>query len=459
MAKNSSIKVNHLLYSPWLLYKQNVSFGLKRPIIHSSAKVMLMKTKKLNITAVIVCTLASLFYLYDFLVRVMPSAMTDELMGYFHIGAATLGVMVAVFYYAYAVMQIPAGLMFDRIGTRLLLTIMVLICAVGVLLFGISDSIIIATIGRFLIGFSSAFAFLGALVMAARWLPHKYFALFVGLVQLLGCVGAIAGGGPIAIAVKHFGWRTTNFFVALIGVVLAILFWVLLRDHPEGATDEQKNFHNIRVLAQLKSVFKNKQNWCIAIYAFAIWAPTTIFAVLWGVPFIKTLYHLDATSATIAVSFVWIGIGIGCPLIGWWSDQVGLRRLPMIVTSLLGIVMSCIIIYLNILSIHWMYAVLFLFGIAISSMVISFGLITDINSSTTVGTANGFNNMAILIGGVIFQPMVGFVLHWLWEGNLVNHIPVYTLHSYKVALSMIPVCFLLAFIAAVFFIKETYCIG
>ncbi len=416
-----------------------------------------MKTNKLTRTAVIVCTLASLFYLYDFLVRVMPSAMTDELMSSFHIGAATLGIMVAVFYYAYAFMQIPAGLLFDRVGTRLLLTIMVLMCAFGTLLFGVTDSVVVATIGRFLIGFSSAFAFLGALVLAARWLPHKYFALFVGLVQLLGCIGAIVGEAPVAIAVKHFGWRTTNFAAAFIGLILAMLFWVLLRDHPEGTVDKRQHFRDIKVLDQLRAVFQNKQNWSIATYAFAIWAPVTVFAALWGVPFIKTLYSLNATSATVLVSFVWIGIGVGCPLIGWWSDHIERRKMPMIVSSVLGLIIACVMLYFNGISIYWMYLILFLLGVSIGSMVLSFGLITDINSSTTVGTANGFNNMAILMGGVIFQPMVGFVLHWFWTGNLVNKIPVYTLHSYKLALSIIPLCFLLAFIAAVFFIKETYC--
>lgn len=416
-----------------------------------------MNTNKLNITAVIVCTLASLFYVYDFLVRVMPSAMTDELMGFFHIGAATLGMMVAIFYYAYAIMQIPAGLMFDRIGTRLLLTIMVLICAFGTLLFGISDSVIIATIGRFLIGFSTAFAFLGALVLATRWLPHKYFALFVGLVQLLGCMGAIVGEIPVAIAVKHFGWRTTNFLAVLIGLLLAVLFWVLLRDHPEGATSKQSKMTKINISSQLHAVFKNTQNWYIALYTLAIWTPATIFGDLWGVPFIKTLYHIDATSATIVVSFIWIGVGIGGPLIGWWSDHIGQRRMPLMISAFLGLLIACIILYLNNVSIYLMYFTLFLMGVAISAMAVTFGLISDVNSSSNVGTANGFNNMAILMGGVIFQPMVGFILHGLWTGNVVNHIPVYTLHSYKFALSTIPICFMLALIASVFFIKETYC--
>jgi MFS family permease len=413
-----------------------------------------MKIRKLNITAIVVCSLASLFYLYDFLLRVMPSAMTNDLMSHFHIGAARLGIMLAILYYAYAPMQIPAGLLFDRIGTRLLLTIMVLVCAVGTLLFGITDSVMVATIGRFLIGFSSAFAFLGALVLAARWLPHKYFALFVGLVQLLGCAGAIAGEIPIAIAVKHFGWQITNFAAALIGFMLAILFWVLLRDHPEEAV--AKNTESINVLKQLVVVVKKSQNWWVGLYAFAIWAPATIFAVLWGLPFIMTLYKVDASLAAGAVSLVWVGIGVGGSLLGWYTDHIGKRCLPLIASAFLGVIASGLILYVKI-SLSWMYLWLFLLGVSISGMTVTFGIIKDINAKSVISTANGFNNMAILIGGIIFQPMIGVILHILWGGKLMNNIPIYSLINYKIALSIVPLCFLLALFVSVFLIRETHC--
>jgi MFS family permease len=414
-----------------------------------------MKIRKLNITAIIICSLASLFYLYDFLLRVMPSAMTNDLMSHFHIGAARLGIMLAILYYAYAPMQIPAGLLFDRIGTRLLLTVMVMLCAVGTLIFGITDNVMIAMTGRFLIGFSSAFAFLGALVLASRWLPHKYFAAFVGLVQLLGCAGAIVGETPIAIAVKHFGWQKTNFVAALIGFGLAILFWFLLRDHPEGAV--VKRVKSINVLKQLSMVAKNSQNWWVGLYAFAIWAPATIFAVLWGVPFIMTFCKINASLAASAVSLVWVGIGIGCPLIGWWSDHVARRRLPLIFTAFLGLIVSSLILYVNHASLYLMYVWLFLLGVSVSSMVITFGLIKDVNASSVVGTANGFNNMAILIGGIILQPLIGIILHLFWKGKLINHVPVYSLYNYRIALSIIPMCFLLALFVSVFLIRETHC--
>jgi MFS family permease len=217
-----------------------------------------------------------------------------------------------------------------------------------------------------------------------------------------------------------------------------------------------KNKKSINVLKQLSAVLKNSQNWWVGLYAFAIWAPATIFAVLWGVPFIATVYKTSASQAAGAVSLVWVGIGIGGFLLGWWSDHIGKRCLLLIASAFLGVITSGLILYVN-NSLHLMYLWLFLLGVSISGMVITFGVIKDINAQSVTGTANGFNNMAILIGGIIFQPMVGVVLHALWNGKLANNIPVYGLSNYKIALSIVPLCFLLALFVSVFLIRETYC--
>lgn len=383
--------------------------------------------------------------------------MADDIIQHYHIGAAEFGLLSAFFYYAYTPMQIPAGILFDKLKTRHLMVVTVTICAFGTLLFGITDSILIAAIGRFLIGFGSAFAFLGAIVLASRWLPHKYFALFVGFVQLLGSAGAIVGEKPIAIAVQHIGWQNTNLITAIIGFILAIMFWKLLREYPKNTKKKHKKHINKRILTQLSVVTKNPQNWWIGLYAFTIWAPASIFAVLWGIPFMMTLYNIDATLAASIISFVWIGIGIGCPLIGWWSDHVQKRLLPLRVAAILGIIISCFILYINTIPISLMFVLTFLLGLAIAAMTVTFGAIKDVNTPKVVGTANGFNNMATVLGGVLLQPLVGFILHFLWKGNILNNVPIYTLSSYQIALIMLPISFLIALITSTFFIRETNC--
>src|SRR3989338_3571290 len=182
--------------------------------------------------AFVICGLASLFYVYEFFLRVLPSAMTHELMSSFQIDARGLGILTSLFYYAYTPMQIPAGLLLDRFGPRRLMTVGILVAALGAWIFGNTHSLALAGAGRFLTGFASSYAFVGALLLASRWFPSRYFATFAGLVQLMGCLGAIAGQRPVAILVNHIGWRTTILWAALTGIVLTVLFGVIIRDYP-----------------------------------------------------------------------------------------------------------------------------------------------------------------------------------------------------------------------------------
>lgn len=407
----------------------------------------------------LVCGVGGFFYVYEFFLRVMPSAMTDDLMRSFHINAGGLGILSAFFYYGYTPMQIPAGLLLDRFGPRLLLTLSMAVCALGALAFGLTNSAIVASMARLFIGLVSAFAFVGALVLASRWFAAKYFALIVGLIQLMGCVGAIVGEAPVALIVQEIGWRSTMFWSAAVGGVFAILFWLIIRDNPESAVhvSSATSASKMNELSRLKSVLKNPQTWAIGLYAFSCWAPISIFADLWGIPYLKIFYQTSVATAAVGVAVVWIGIAVVGPIIGWWSNKIGNRRLPLLICSIFGLLSSIVILYIPNLSWSFMYIALFLFGAAASAQSVTFGVVQDNNPLSVAGTAVGFNNMAVILGGVLFQPLVGLLLNLRWDGNSVNGIPVYTLENYRSALILLPICSVIGILASLFLVKETYC--
>src|SRR5665811_13181 len=139
--------------------------------------------------------------------------------------AVGLGTISAFYYYSYTPMQLPAGLLYDRFGPRRLITLAVLICAIGALLFGTTPSVFMASAGRFFMGIGSSFSFIGALLLVSRWFPPHYFALLTGLVQLMSSAGAIAGQVPLVTAINHWGWRSTIISLAIVGCLLALLVW------------------------------------------------------------------------------------------------------------------------------------------------------------------------------------------------------------------------------------------
>jgi len=419
-----------------------------------------MTIKKYNYwRATLICGIAALFYLYEFVLQVSPSVMTGMLMLDLHTSAAGLGVISAFYFYSYAPMQLPAGLLYDKYGPRRLVSIAILVCASGAVLFGATDSFILVCTGRFLMGIGSAFAFIGALLLISRWFPLKYFALLVGVVQFLSSIGAVVGEIPLSRATLHFGWHHTIIFIGLFGIVLAVLAWIFIRDFPSHLMVRKKVAKSIKVKtwARLREVFSHRQNAYIALYAFFAWAPITVFASLWGIPFLAAEYGVDTRTAAEACAMIWLGIGIGSPLLGWWSDKINQRCLPLSVAAIIGVVALVVILYAPNVPFSMMFFFLFLFGLAAAGQSLSFGLVKDNNSHRVVGTAIGFNNMAVVLGGAIFQPLTGVLLKMYWGHEIVHGIPIYSVSDYRIAMLILPLCYLAAFIVSKTLLKETYC--
>ncbi len=415
-----------------------------------------MSTSKITVLASIICILGAAFYMYEFTLQVSLGVMTNELMQNLSLNAATLGIVSSLYYYGYTPMQIPAGLLHDRFGPHRVLTVAILLCSLGALVFSYSETIFHASMGRLMMGIGSAFSFTGALILITRWFPLGYFPILSGIVQFMSCVGAIFGELPLALAVDYWGWRTTMFDLAIIGFVLAITVFLIVRDFPSHEHKISAYAINKAETRNIKHVFGRAQSWWIAFYSFLVWAPITAFAGLWGVPFLVAAYNISTESASLALAALWIGIGLSAPLIGWISERIQLRNIVLTVCSLLGAIGSFVVIYFSLPN-YFLYLLLFLIGIAGSAQSLAFSVVRDATPPKMLGAAIGFNNMATVAGGAILQPIIGFILQFHSVGKIVGNVPVYHISDYQIALFMIPLCYLLAAFVSFKFIRETHC--
>ncbi|MCH9620843.1 MAG: hypothetical protein S4CHLAM20_02470 [Chlamydiia bacterium] len=414
-------------------------------------------TKKEFSLGIFIFFLATLFLIYEMAIQVSPSVMTKELMKDFSIDAAALGWMASVYYYSYTAMQIPAGLLFDRFGPRTLLTTAALFCAFGILFFSLTKSIYPAAVGRFLMGIGSSFAFIGVLVVASRWFDKKLFPTFVGITQFTASFGAIVGETPLAKAVQLYGWRDLMWGLMIAGFVLVLLYIIFLRDHPRHEFADGSS-HEHSILSHLKRVMQKGQSWFCAIYAFTGWGPIIMFAALWGVPYLATRFGLSAFHASFGTMMMWLGCGLSSPFVGFLSSKIKRRKPILVIGSLVGLLCFSSLLFFSNLSFIGICVLLFFSGVGTSAHIITFALVRDNNHPEIVGTSIGFNNMAVVIGGAILQPIGGFILNRYWDGvSLVHGVPIYPLHGYQMSLSLIPLLYLIGFLVSLFFIKETYC--
>jgi len=415
-----------------------------------------MHKKQTLLLPILICAVAASFYIYDYILRVMPQAMALQLMRDFHMHSSGLGVLASLFFWGYAPMQIPVGILFDKYSARKLLTLTFFLSSLATLGFALTESFTFAAATRFIMGVTTSFSFVGALVVGANWFRGQQFAFYTGLVQFLGCAGAIAGITPVVILTRDLGWRPASVWIALLGFVLTALMWIAVRDVPKKEIKRPRKRILTKQPSSYRIAFLNPQTWWVGLYGFAIWGPVTVLGALWGVPFLHTVYNLTELDAGFHISIIWVTIAFGGPIVGWLSNHFKRRRLPMIICATIGAISSFTIIHRADLSPLELDLFLILFGIGASGLVLAFGLVVDLQPPQTVGAVIGFTNMAVITGGLILQPAVGFILKNQWAGKLIKNIPYYSHDAYELALLMMPVTFLVALFAACF-IRETHC--
>jgi len=186
-------------------------------------------------------------------------------------------------------------------------------------------------------------------------------------------------------------------------------------------------------------------NWKIGIYAFCNWGPLMIFAGLWGISFLHVKYQIPHNEAAGLINFLWVGLMIGSPFIGWICTKLPLRNTLMLLTSLFGAISSYAILFIP-LSNQVLPFFLFLLGVASSGQILSFDAIKEQNPSNHTATAIGFNNMALVSGSTILQPLSGWILQQQWDHTLVNNIPQFSVENYTTALTIMPLAFLFSMV-------------
>ncbi|MFK8078982.1 MAG: MFS transporter [Granulosicoccus sp.] len=396
--------------------------------------------------------LGMLFFAYAFIQRVAPSVVTDELMRDFSVGAASLGILSGAYFYTYAALQLPVGLLTDRYGPRKLMAAAALACALASAGFASSESLLMASFYRALIGGAVAFGFVGTLSIITQFFSPGRFALLAGLVQTMGMIGAIAGQAPLRLLVESRGWQESFLWLMLAGLGLAILLFTVV---PRR---NSKNHHseNSSLLQSLRLVARNPQSWLCAGIGFGLAAPMLSFAGLWAIPWLELSYELDKKQAAALVSMLFVGWGLGSPLWGWLSDRMGKRNPVIIGGTLIALSGFVLLVYVDAWSFTAIGVLFTVTGIGGSTMIVIFGSVRESNLIMNSAAAMGLANMCVVGSGAVTQPLIGWLLEKNWNGMQINGVPIYTVENYQIALFVLVASMLLALICAIL-LRETNC--
>ena len=402
--------------------------------------------------------LGTAFYFYENLIQVSPGVIADNLIQEFSITSTVLGASMGFFYYSYTPMQIPVGVLVDNFNLRYLLTTATLSVVAGCFLFALSPNITFIAAGRFLIGFGASFAAVCAMKLASNWFSPKHFPMLVGFMVTLGMLGSMTGEQPLAILVESQGWRVSLSILGFIGLLLAALILIFVRHSPDSFTktnQQRKTENSGKLLHGLARVLKHKQSWIVAIYGGLLFASTSIFGGLWGVPYFITAYQLDKPVAAGLVSMLFLGWVFGAPMSGFLVALLKSHKKVLWLSSIGSLLSISTTLYVAGLSILQLKILMVSFGFFSSLFLPSFTLMRLIHSRENAGAALGFMNAANMLGGAFGQPLVGMLLELSYSREkslaLVQHAAqqgerIYTALNYQFALTTLPILIAFSFI-------------
>jgi len=396
---------------------------------------------KLTVAAypILIISLCASFLFYKYVLQIYPSIITDQLMREFHLTGTGLGNLAATFYYAYMFTQLFVGVMLDKYSTRWLTSVAIFCCALGVFLFSEAHSVLVAGLARGLIGVGVAFATVAYMKLASMWFPPRQYAFLGGLLATAAMAGAVFGQAPLAWVVNEIGWRDSLLITAVIGFLLAILFAAIVRDAPSSLSHFSKTKKSHISYKDFLQLIKNKQNWLLTLYGGLAFSPVVIFGGLWGNPFLEQAYQLSKTEAASMISLIFVGFGLGSPIIGLISDYLENRRHVMFIGTSISSVALSLVLYFHPMPIWLLSVLLFTFGFGLGAYMLVFVIGKELNNIALTATVIAVINSSEALLDALTEPFIGKLLDLGWEGKIVNGVHHFSLQSYHLALAVLPI--------------------
>jgi predicted MFS family arabinose efflux permease len=405
-----------------------------------------------NIKSWAIWIVAAVFYLYELALRVAPSVMTDSLMESFGATSTMLGVLISFYYYSYTILQLPCGVIVDRLGPRNLIGLSTLLCVVGTAIFASAGAIHLAQIGRFMVGAGSACAFVSCLQIAASLFPKKYFVILVGITNMMGTMGGLLGGYPVARLVNEIGWRNTMCWLAAVGIIIVgLVFIVIPNKTREYASPDKKSSSSI---ADIISLIKNWQVVLPSIISGFMYLTISVFAELWVVPFFIAKYDIGNELASSAAACVFVGVAVGSLVLAAYARKIRSYVSTIRMSAGLTAILFLMLIYIP-FGFYVSLVVVFAIGFLTGAQAINFTCAKNSTSPETAGTTIAFSNCIVMLIGAIFQPTLGVILDYFWNSAVGNDgVRIYDAACYSCAMLVIPVFLIGAYVLS-FYLKET----
>ncbi len=390
--------------------------------------------KKSNIYIYFVFLILSIFYAYEFFLRISPSVLVSSLLHQYHTDAFGIASFSSAYFAGYLLMQLPAGFLLDSCGFKKVISLALLTCVLGTLIFTLSHQVILGLFGRFILGCGSAFAFIGAICFIRNFFHENAFAILISVVI---SVGTIAGavGQVFAVNIIHYlSWHLTIDGMATWGIILTMCIIAVPSIYLVRPSKHRKNlnlalplfFKNLFKLIQIKSL------WLNGLIGGLLYLPTSVIAATWGVEFFKDTFHENTNSGSIAITTLFMGWAVGGPIFSLLAAKFKIEKYLISISALMGSVLIFILFSEKNISIFMLSGALFIFGFLSSSQILIWRFFSKIihgysREKSLIGLASALTNLMIMLFIAVADLIIGALINFLSHHG--THADLYNLYS------------------------------
>lgn len=398
-------------------------------------------------------------YVMVYFHRLCPAVVAEDMRRDLSAGGGLLGLLGSAYFYPYALMQLPAGLLSDSWGPRKTISLFFCVAFAGSVVLGTAPNVYAAIVGRTIVGVGVAMLFVPTLKVLAEWFRVKEFAMMTGILMAMGGIGSYSAATPLAYISNWIGWRQSFVLVGIFTLVLGALVWAFVRDRPAEkgwpslSEPSGPAPDSIPLMQGVKMVLGRPHFWPLSSWFFFTFAIFFSFIGLWGGPFLMQIYGLSKPEAGHILSMAAIGMIVGSPLLSYLSNNLFKARKPVLILTSIIICMISGILYFFIQSIPVFLLYLICLAIGIfAGAVATIGFITnkELFPVSIAGTATGLVNFFPFLGGAVFQVILGTVL----DSQGLTASGGFAFSGFRYCFLVLFGCGLVALVAS-FFLKET----
>lgn len=361
-------------------------------------------------------------YLLVYFHRLCPAVVAVDMQTDLATGGALLGFLAAAYFYPYALMQIPSGLLSDSWGPRKTITVFFTLAGAASIFLGLVESTGWAILARGLVGLGVAMLFVPTMKVLTHWFPTAQFARMTGILMAVGGIGAYSASRPLAWLSDQIGWRGSFVAIGATTLLMAALIGLLVRNSPQDMglpavnppeRDNTDESPAIGLARGMRMVLSSGAFWVLAAWFFFSFGIFFSFGGLWGGPYLMQVYGLDKAEAGNILGMLALAMIVGGPFLSWLSDKVFHSRKKVIVlASVVTLGLTILLAFFTAdLNRPVLYLLCFLLGMFNSAVVVvAFTSVKELFPVAIAGTSVGLVNLFPFLGGAVAPPVLGAIL-------------------------------------------------